>query len=104
MALIRIINPNSNTRVTDAMSAALEPLRMQGGPRLECVTLEQGPPGVESQAHVSQVEPLLARRIESDNEADAFVIACYSDPAYTCAANSLRGRCSALRNAPSSPP
>ena len=80
MTLIRIINPNSNTRVTDAMSAALEPLRMTGGPRLDCVTLEQGPPGVESQAHVSQVEPLLARRIESDNEADAFVIACYSDP------------------------
>jgi len=80
MALIRIINPNSNTRVTDAMSAALEPLRMTGGPRLECVTLEQGPPGIESQAHVSQVEPLLAHWIESDNEADAFVIACYSDP------------------------
>jgi Asp/Glu/hydantoin racemase len=80
MALIRIINPNSNTKVTDAMSAALEPLRMTGGPRLDCVTLEQGPPGVESQAHVSQVEPLLARWVESDNEADAFVIACYSDP------------------------
>ena len=80
MALIRIINPNSNSKVTEAMSSALEPLRMQGGPRLHCVTLEQGPPGIESQAHVSQVEPLLAQRIQSDNEADAFVIACYSDP------------------------
>ncbi|MFT5173954.1 MAG: allantoin racemase [Gammaproteobacteria bacterium] len=80
MALIRIINPNSNSQVTEAMSTALEPLRMAGGPRLDCVTLEQGPPGIESQAHVSQVEPLLAQRIQSDNEADAFVIACYSDP------------------------
>jgi allantoin racemase len=80
MALIRIINPNSNSTVTEAMSTALEPLRMAGGPRLDCVTLEQGPPGIESQAHVSQVEPLLAQRIQSDNEADAFVIACYSDP------------------------
>jgi allantoin racemase len=80
MTLIRIINPNSNGKVTDAMSAALEPLRMDGGPRLDCVTLEQGPPGIESQAHVSQVEPLLAQQIQSDNEADAFVIACYSDP------------------------
>ena len=44
------------------------------------MTLELGPPGIESQAHVSQVEPLLAQRIQSDNEADAFVIACYSDP------------------------
>ena len=80
MTLIRIINPNSNTKVTHAMSVALEPLRMSGGPRLDCVTLEQGPAGIESQAHVSQVEPLLAQRIQSDNEADAFVIACYSDP------------------------
>lgn len=80
MKLIRIINPNSNTAVTKAMSAALESLRMADGPRLDCVTLEQGPPGIESQAHVSQVEPLLAQHIESDKEADAFVIACYSDP------------------------
>ena len=80
MALIRIINPNSNSKVTDAMSVALQPLRTREGPRLDCVTLEQGPPGIESQAHVSQVEPLLAQRIQSDNEADAFVIACYSDP------------------------
>ena len=80
MKLIRIINPNSNTAVTNAMSTALESLRMADGPRLDCVTLEQGPPGIESQAHVSQVEPLLAQHIESDKEADAFVIACYSDP------------------------
>ena len=80
MALIRIINPNSNDKVTQSMSEALEPLRLEGGPRLECITLEQGPPGIESQAHVSQVEPLLAQEIQGDNEADAFVIACYSDP------------------------
>ena len=30
MALIRIINPNSNRKVTEAMSTALEPLRMAG--------------------------------------------------------------------------
>lgn len=80
MALIRIINPNSNDKVTQSMSEALDPLRFSGGPRLDCITLEQGPPGIESQAHVAQVEPLLATQIQSDNEADAFVIACYSDP------------------------
>ncbi|MFT5449644.1 MAG: allantoin racemase [Gammaproteobacteria bacterium] len=80
MTLIRIINPNSNDKVTQSMSEALDPLRVEGGPRLDCITLEQGPPGIESQAHVSQVEPLLATQIQGDNEADAFVIACYSDP------------------------
>ena len=80
MSLIRIINPNSNAKVTQSMSQALEPLRCDNGPQLDCITLEQGPPGIESQAHVMQVEPLLAQYVRNDNEADAFVIACYSDP------------------------
>lgn len=79
-ATVRIINPNSNKSVTEGMSEALEPLRLAGGPKLDCVTLEAGPPGIESQAHVSMVEPLLAEWVKSDNEAAAFVIGCYSDP------------------------
>lgn len=78
--VIRIINPNSNAAVTRSMSEAIEPLRFAGGPVLDCVTLEAGPPGVESQADVARVEPLLAERVQADNEAAAFVIACYSDP------------------------
>ena len=80
MASIKVVNPNSNADVTAAMSEALEPLRMAGGPAIECVTLEEGPPGIESQAHISRVEPLLAAAVQSDNASDAFVIACYSDP------------------------
>jgi len=80
MASIKVINPNSNTVVTSAMSEALEPLRMGGGPRIDCVTLERGPLGIESQADVTAVEPLVAGAVQADNEADAFVIACYSDP------------------------
>lgn len=78
--VIRVINPNSNPDVTSSMSDALEPLRMAGGPVLECVTLEDGPFGIESQADVAAVEPLLARFIKEDATAAAFVIACYSDP------------------------
>lgn len=77
---IRIINPNSNAEVTRSMSEALAPLRFAGGPVLDCITLEDGPPGIESQADVARVEPLLAARVQSDNAAAAFVIACYSDP------------------------
>jgi len=77
---IRIINPNSNAAVTDSMSAALDPLRRNGGPSLYCVTLSDGPFGIESEADSIRVAPLLADWMREDNEADAFVIACYSDP------------------------
>ena len=79
-ATIRVINPNSNPDVTSGMSHALEPLRTPEGPKLECVTLDGGPFGIESQADVSQVEPLLADLVKADNEAAAFIIGCYSDP------------------------
>ena len=79
-ATIRVINPNSNPDVTSGMSHALEPLRTPEGPRLECVTLDGGPFGIESQADVSRVEPLLADLVKADNEAAAFIIGCYSDP------------------------
>ena len=80
MALVRIINPNSNTLVTDGMSVAIECLRTPDGPELDCVTIAEGPFGVESLADVSRVEPLLRDYVENDAAADAFVIGCYSDP------------------------
>ena len=79
-ATIRVINPNSNPDVTSGMSHALEPLRTSEGPNLDCVTLDGGPFGIESQADVSRVEPLLADLVKADNEAAAFIIGCYSDP------------------------
>ncbi len=78
--VIRVINPNSNDAVTAGISEALEPLRLINGPRLECITLSDGPFGVESQADVSMVEPLIVDYIRDDTEAAAFIIACYSDP------------------------
>ena len=89
-SLIRVINPNSNPDVTKGMSEALGPLRLPEGPKLDCVTLANGPFGIESQADVSRVEPLLADLIKADNEANAFVIGCYSDPGiYLCRTLSL---------------
>jgi allantoin racemase len=77
---ILVINPNSNPAVTAAMDAALAPLRFAGGPTVRCATLAEGPFGIESQKDVEQVVLPLRRTIEADNAADAFVIACYSDP------------------------
>lgn len=75
---LRIINPNWNTAVTESMSSALDGMRHDGGPQLDCVSLEGGPFGTESEADSIRVAPLLAEDVKSDNEADAFVIACYA--------------------------
>jgi Asp/Glu/hydantoin racemase len=78
---ILVINPNSTASVTRAIDDAMAPLRMPGGPEIDCLTLEEGPPGVESQTDADGVILPLCRVI-SEHEADvaAFVIACFSDP------------------------
>jgi Asp/Glu/hydantoin racemase len=78
--LIHVVNPNSNGAVTAGLDAALAPLRFAGGPEIACTTLAEGPFGIESQADVDSVVMPLRRLIEADNRADAFIIACYSDP------------------------
>jgi Asp/Glu/hydantoin racemase len=78
---IVVINPNSSEAVTDGIDRALAPLRFADGPELDCRTLAEGPPGIESQRHVDGViGPLCAMIEREDNAADAFVIACFSDP------------------------
>jgi Asp/Glu/hydantoin racemase len=81
MDKILVINPNSTEAVTRGMDEACQPLRMPGGPALECVTLKEGPPGVETQQHVDAlVAPLLNLVKSREKDCSAFVIACYSDP------------------------
>ena len=78
---IIVINPNSTVAVTDDIDRALEPLRFQGGPGIVCLTLAEGPPGIETQEHVDSVVAPIRRRVEAEDErAAAFVIACFSDP------------------------
>jgi allantoin racemase len=78
---ILVINPNSTEAVTRGIDEAVEPLRMAGGPAIDCVTLKEGPPGIETQQHVDGVvPPLLSLVSRKESEYAAFVIACYSDP------------------------
>lgn len=78
---IFVINPNSSQTVTTGIDAAVEPLRSSDGPPIACLTLAEGPPGIQSQRDVDGVvAPLLARARALENEAAAFVIACFSDP------------------------
>ena len=83
---IVVINPNSTTTVTDGISQALEPLRLPQGPSIDCLTLSQGPPAIESGADVEAVvEPLCVCIEKEQCRAGAFVIACYSDPGLNAA-------------------
>ncbi len=78
---ILVINPNSTEAVTRGIDEACAPLRMAGGPAIECVTLTEGPPGIETQQHVDGVVAPLIELVRSrEKDYDAFVIACYSDP------------------------
>ncbi len=77
---ILVVNPNSNEAVTRGLDEALRPLAFADGPRILCRTLAEGPFGIESQAHIESVTMPLRRLVEAEPDADAFVIACYSDP------------------------
>ena len=93
---ILVVNPNSNEVVTKGLADALAPIAFADGPEIDCVTLKEGPYGIETQEHVESVALPLRRLVAGSNEVDAFVIACYSDPGPACrAGRPRRGRCSA---------
>ncbi|OWT68904.1 MULTISPECIES: aspartate/glutamate racemase family protein [unclassified Achromobacter] len=76
-----VINPNSNTAVTAGIDAAMAVLRGNDGPQIECVTLPQGPAGVQTQQDVDRAAVLVREFAESHRDnAAGFVTACFSDP------------------------
>lgn len=90
-ARILVINPNSSQAVTAAIDAALDPLRLAGGPAIAVTDLPDGPASIASQQDADSVVMPLARRIAADG-ADAFVIACFSDPGLHTAREVAKGR------------
>ena len=77
---IVVINPNSNELVTDGIRDALKEFNLPKSPAMECVTLKEGPFGIESQLDSDSVIIPLVNLVQSRTDAGAFVIACYSDP------------------------
>ena len=76
-----VINPNSSEAVTAGIAAAMAPLRRYDGPHIECVTLADGPPGVQTQHDVDRAALSVHRFAqEHRGEAAGFVVACFSDP------------------------
>jgi len=77
---IIVINPNSSVTVTEGIDASLERFRRFGVP-ITCLTLEDGPPGVETQRQSDlTIAPMLALAAQREERAAAFVIACFGDP------------------------
>ena len=77
---ILVINPNSDESVTEGMIRELKGFHFSEGPRIECVSLSDGPFGIESQADIEAVTLPLRKMVSESRNVDAFVIARYSDP------------------------
>ena len=78
LAEILVINPNSSKAITLSMVGCLGVFEGNGH-RIHCVELNDAPPGIETDEHVSEVIPLLLDAV-SNARADAIVISCFSDP------------------------
>jgi Asp/Glu/hydantoin racemase len=77
---ILVINPNSNDAVTQGFAGVLARYDPGNGPEIRCITLVEGPFGIESQADAESAVMPLCRLVEANRDAAAFVIACFSDP------------------------
>ena len=80
MKKILVINPNSNEAVTEGIRECTRPLQIPAMVEIECVTLNEGPFGIESRLDSESVVLPLHRMVTERQDADAYVIACYSDP------------------------
>jgi Asp/Glu/hydantoin racemase len=79
MARILVINPNASAACSAGIADAIAPFSFPGGPVLEVATLAEGPPAIYDWRDWHAVVEPLCRRVEHD-PADAYVIACASDP------------------------
>lgn len=79
MKTLVVINPNSSQTVTDGIDAAIDPLRSFGIP-IRCLTLAEGPPGIESQSQADLTIALMLDLAAAQDDAAGYVIACFGDP------------------------
>ncbi len=77
---ILVINPNSNEFLTRAIDKALDDSRAANNIDISCITLADGPVAIETDEDLRIAVPLVVNEIWGNDNADAFVIASYSDP------------------------
>ena len=74
-----VINPNSSQTVTDGIDAAVDPLR-RFGTQIRCLTLTEGPVGIESQRQADLTIAAMLKLAGLQSDAKGYVIACFGDP------------------------
>lgn len=79
MKTLVVINPNSSQAVTDGIDVAVDPLRNFGIP-IRCLTLAEGPPGIESQRQADLTIAPMLDLAAAQKDAAGYVIACFGDP------------------------
>ena len=79
MGDILVINPNSSVAMTAAMDGCLGIVRAATHHRIACSTLSRSPALIHTDAHVAEVIPHILDEI-AHRAADAYVVACFSDP------------------------
>ncbi|MGP9822694.1 aspartate/glutamate racemase family protein [Salinarimonas sp. NSM] len=97
-ARILVVNPNSNEAVTAGLAEALAGYALPGGPRIDCLTLAEGPFNIETQADIESVVLPLARLVAREKPA-ATVIACFSDPGVQVCREATRAPVFGMREA-----
>ena len=74
-----VVNPNSTESISVQIDDAVRGLAAELGIGIEVVTCADGPPAIESDDEVTaSVGPMIQTAI--DHPADAYVVACFSDP------------------------
>ncbi|WP_420612792.1 aspartate/glutamate racemase family protein [Candidatus Spongiisocius sp.] len=74
-----MVNPNRTERISAEVDDAVRDLAEELGIEVEVITSLGGPPAIESDADVAaSVGPMI--EIASGHKADAYVVACFSDP------------------------
>jgi Asp/Glu/hydantoin racemase len=76
---ILVINPNSSQSCTAGIAESLKPFAAPGRPPFEVVSLPGGPPAIVTWRDWFSVAEPLCRMVEQE-PAEAYVIACVSDP------------------------
>lgn len=76
---VAVVNPNSSEYISTQVNDAVQPLAGDLRVEVEVLTSRAGPPAIESDDDVdAAVGPML--ETARDNPADAYVVACFSDP------------------------
>ena len=88
LGTVTIVNPNSSATISRQIDDAVSSLAGDLGVGIEVVTCDDGPPAIETDEDVAAaVGPMVEAALA--HPADAYVVACFSDPGITELRNAL---------------